>query len=48
TDHNVRETLNLIDRAYIVYEGRVLTHGEPSEIINDEAAREFYLGDMFG
>ena len=47
TDHNVRETLKLIDRAYIVYEGRVLTHGNPSEIINDKDAREFYLGDMF-
>lgn len=48
TDHNVRETLNLIDRAYIVYQGQVLTTGKPAEIINDEAAREFYLGDMFG
>lgn len=48
TDHNVRETLNLIDRAYVIYQGNVLTQGNPSEIINNEDVRRFYLGDMFG
>ncbi len=47
TDHNVRETLNLIDRAYIIYDGQVLTHGNPQEIINNEDVRRVYLGDMF-
>jgi lipopolysaccharide export system ATP-binding protein len=48
TDHNVRETLNLIDRAYIIYDGSVLTQGTPEEIINNEDVRRVYLGDMFG
>ena len=48
TDHNVRETLDLIDRAYVIYQGNVLTQGNPSEIINNEDVRRFYLGDMFG
>lgn len=47
TDHNVRETLSLIDRAYIIYDGQVLTHGKPSEIITNEDVRKVYLGDMF-
>jgi lipopolysaccharide export system ATP-binding protein len=47
TDHNVRETLSLIDRAYIIYDGQVLTHGNPQEIINNEDVRRVYLGDMF-
>jgi lipopolysaccharide export system ATP-binding protein len=47
TDHNVRETLSLIDRAYIIYDGQVLTHGKPSEIIANEDVRKVYLGDMF-
>ena len=47
TDHNVRETLSLIDRAYIIYEGRVLTEGNPEEIIANEDVRRVYLGDMF-
>lgn len=47
TDHNVRETLNLIDRAYIIYDGQVLTQGKPSEIIANEDVRRVYLGDMF-
>jgi lipopolysaccharide export system ATP-binding protein len=47
TDHNVRETLELIDRAYIIYEGRVLTEGTPQEIIANEEVRRVYLGDMF-
>ena len=47
TDHNVRETLNLIDRAYIIYDGRVLTHGNPQEIKTNPDVRRVYLGDMF-
>ncbi len=47
TDHNVRETLELIDRAYIIYEGRVLTEGTPQEIVANEEVRRVYLGDMF-
>ena len=48
TDHNVRETLSLIDRAYIIYDGQVLTQGKPEEIIANEDVRRVYLGDMFG
>ena len=48
TDHNVRETLSLIDRAYIIYDGHVLTQGNPQEIIKNEDVRRVYLGDMFG
>ena len=47
TDHNVRETLSLIDRAYIIYDGQVLTQGTPAEIIDNEDVRRVYLGDMF-
>lgn len=48
TDHNVRETLSLIDRAYIIYDGQVLTQGTPEEIVKNEDVRRVYLGDMFG
>jgi lipopolysaccharide export system ATP-binding protein len=47
TDHNVRETLDLVERAYVIYEGQVLTQGNPSEIIANEDVRRVYLGDMF-
>ncbi len=47
TDHNVRETLSLIHRAYIVFDGQVLTQGKPEEIIANEDVRRVYLGDMF-
>ncbi len=47
TDHNVRETLSLSDRAYIFYDGQVLTQGKPAEIIANEDVRRVYLGDMF-
>jgi lipopolysaccharide export system ATP-binding protein len=47
TDHNVRETLELIDRAYIIYDGKVLTEGTPAEIVANEDVRRVYLGDMF-
>ena len=48
TDHNVRETLSLVDRAYVIADGQVLTHGNPQEIIQNEDVRRVYLGDMFG
>ena len=47
TDHNVRETLGICDRAYIINDGRVLTAGTPENIIQDENARKFYLGENF-
>jgi len=47
TDHNVRETLGLIDRAYIIHDGNVLTHGSPQQIINNPDVRRFYLGEQF-
>ena len=47
TDHNVRETLELIDRAYIIHDGQVLTEGTPNEIISNEDVRRVYLGDDF-
>jgi len=47
TDHNVRETLGICDRAYIISEGKVLTTGIPHDIINDPAVRRVYLGEHF-
>lgn len=47
TDHNVRETLGICDRAYIISEGKVLTNGHPDEIIDNEAVRQVYLGKNF-
>jgi lipopolysaccharide export system ATP-binding protein len=47
TDHNVRETLELVDRAYILHDGVVLMQGLPSEIVADEAVRRVYLGERF-
>ncbi len=47
TDHNVRETLGLIDRAYIIHTGRVLTEGPPEEIIEHPDVRRLYLGEYF-
>ncbi|OVE76243.1 LPS export ABC transporter ATP-binding protein [bacterium E08(2017)] len=47
TDHNVRETLSIVDRAYLLYEGKVLREGESSFLINDKMSRELYLGDEF-
>jgi lipopolysaccharide export system ATP-binding protein len=47
TDHNVRETLGICDRAYIVNEGRVMASGSPGEIIANESVREVYLGKNF-
>ena len=47
TDHNVRETLGLIDRAYIIHSGRVLTEGTPDAIVANEDVRRLYLGEDF-
>ena len=47
TDHNVRETLGICDRAYIISEGRVLANGQPAEIIENERVRQVYLGEHF-
>jgi lipopolysaccharide export system ATP-binding protein len=47
TDHNVRETLGIVDRAYIMNSGELLVNGTPDEIINNERARKFYLGEEF-
>ena len=47
TDHNVRETLDIIDRAYILHGGTVLMEGTPSEIVANEEVRKVYLGDTF-
>ncbi|RLG62980.1 LPS export ABC transporter ATP-binding protein, partial [archaeon] len=47
TDHNVRETLEVTDRAYIIYEGRILISGEAQTLINDPEARRIYLGKRF-
>ncbi len=47
TDHNVRETLDVIDRAYIIHDGMVLTEGTPSDIVGNEDVRRVYLGDRF-
>ena len=47
TDHNVRETLEIVDRAYILHEGRVLMEGKPAEIVTNDDVRRVYLGDKF-
>jgi lipopolysaccharide export system ATP-binding protein len=47
TDHNVRETLGSVDRAYIMHAGRLLTHGTPQQIVDNPDARRFYLGEEF-
>ena len=47
TDHNVRETLGLIDRAYIIHSGHVLTEGLPEEIVENPDVRRYYLGESF-
>ncbi|USG61541.1 LPS export ABC transporter ATP-binding protein [Sneathiella marina] len=47
TEHNVRETLDIIDRAYILNDGRVIKEGSPSEIVSDEGVRRVYLGERF-
>jgi len=47
TDHNVRETLDIVDRAYIIYDGRVLFAGSPEELVADANVRRLYLGEGF-
>jgi lipopolysaccharide export system ATP-binding protein len=47
TDHNVRETLTLCDRAYVLFGGRVLAEGTPAELVENDAVREHFLGDSF-
>lgn len=47
TDHNVRETLGICDRAYIINDGSVLASGEPDDLIRDETVRKVYLGENF-
>ena len=47
TDHNVRETLGICDRAYIINEGAVLASGKPDDIVHDENVKRVYLGENF-
>lgn len=47
TDHNVRETLSIVDKAYILADGKILLHGDSETIANDPIARKYYLGDNF-
>ena len=47
TDHNVRETLEIVDRAYILHDGHVLMSGTTDEIVQDETVRRVYLGQNF-
>lgn len=47
TDHNVRETLGITDRAYIMSEGRILRTGRPDELVNDDEVKRLYLGERF-
>jgi lipopolysaccharide export system ATP-binding protein len=47
TDHNVRETLDICDRAYIINEGRVIAEGRPQELLENAEVRSVYLGEHF-
>jgi len=47
TDHNVRETLKIVDRAYLLHQGKVLCEGDSDTLINDPQSRKFYLGENF-
>jgi lipopolysaccharide export system ATP-binding protein len=47
TDHNVRETLSICDRAYVLKDGMILTHGKADDIINNKDVRKYYLGEEF-
>jgi lipopolysaccharide export system ATP-binding protein len=47
TDHNVRETLSIVDRAYMIYEGRVRREGTRDFLVNDPLSRQLYLGESF-
>lgn len=47
TDHNVRETLEIVDRAYILHDGTIIKSGTPDEVVDDETVRRVYLGQSF-
>ena len=47
TDHNVRETLKMVDRAYLIHQGRVILEGDAEKLVEDPKAREIYLGPEF-
>ncbi|MDR0756060.1 MAG: ATP-binding cassette domain-containing protein, partial [Puniceicoccales bacterium] len=47
TDHNVRETLRVVDRAYLLYDGKILCSGTRENLVNDPQSRKFYLGEQF-
>ncbi|MFA9478408.1 LPS export ABC transporter ATP-binding protein [Phycisphaerales bacterium AB-hyl4] len=47
TDHNVQRTLEIVDRAYVIFEGKVFAEGTPKEIVNNEQVKKLYLGSMF-
>jgi lipopolysaccharide export system ATP-binding protein len=47
TDHNVRETLSITDRAYIIYGGKIMRQGTSRELVNDDVVRRIYLGEKF-
>jgi len=47
TDHNVRDTLDLVDRAYILHGGQVLMEGKPEDIVGNQDVRRVYLGEKF-
>ena len=47
TDHNVQRTLEIVDRAYVIFEGKVFAEGTPREIINNDQVRRLYLGSTF-
>ncbi len=47
SDHNVRETMHICDKVYLVYEGRIILEGTPNDIVSDAKAREVYLGEKF-
>ena len=47
TDHNVRETLDIVDRAYIIHDGAMLMQGTPNEVVQHSGVRQVYLGERF-
>jgi lipopolysaccharide export system ATP-binding protein len=47
TDHNVKETLDIVDRAYIINNGELIAEGSPQEIVESKKARQLYLGSQF-
>ena len=47
TDHNVRETLAITDRSYIIHQGEILLSGSPKDVANSEIAKKYYLGETF-